>query len=124
LAFTAASCAANPARAFREAAGKAGAASRYFKARVYAELAEGRFTPHFGEVAIRRRRSVPERPKEFVLGASRIVVRPGARVGAQVERTVRDWLSYQLSWDGAAFSQGLLTWHGGAADAADVECSR
>jgi hypothetical protein len=129
LAFTAASCAADPARAFREAAGKATAASRYFKARVYAELAEGSFKPRFGDVAIRRRRAVPESAKEFVLGASRIVVRPGARVGAQVERTVRDWLSYQLSWDGAdrpVAKDALMTWHEGARlrdllDAADVE---
>jgi hypothetical protein len=128
LAFTAASCGADTARAFREAAGKATAASRHFKARVYAALAEGDFTPRFGEVAIRRRRTVPEKPTEFVLGASRIVVRPGARVGAQVERTVRDWLSYQLSWDGAGrpVAKGvLLTWHEGARlrdllDAADV----
>lgn len=128
LAFTAGSCAADPSRAFREAASKAIAASRYFKARVYAELADGTFTPHFGEVTVRRNRAVPEDSKGFVLGASRIVVRPGARVGAQVERTVRDWLSYQLSWDGSdgpVANGSLLTWHEGARlrdllDAADV----
>ncbi len=117
LAFTAASCAADPARAFRLASAKAAAASRYFKARVYAELADGRFTPHFGEAAIRRNATVQKDPKSLVLGASRIVVGPGARVGAQVERTVRDWLSYQLSWDGAdrpVAKGALLTWHEGA----------
>jgi len=129
LAFTAASCAADPARALREAAGKANDASRYFKGRAYAELANATFTPRFGEVAIRRNGVVPKEPQAFVLGTSRIVVGPGARVGAQVERTVRDWLSYQLAWDGAdgpVANGALLTWHEGARlrdllDAADVE---
>jgi hypothetical protein len=115
-------------RAYREAARKATAAARYFKARVYAELADGTFAPHFGAVTVRRSRTVPEKTKGFVLGTSRIVVRPGALVGAQVERTVRDWLSYQLSWDGAdgpVANGTLLTWHEGArlrdlTDAADV----
>jgi hypothetical protein len=117
LAFTAASCAADPAPAFREAAAKATAAARYFKARVYTELADGTFKPHFGEVAIRRNSAVPKEAKTFVLGASRSVVARGERVGAQVERTVRDWLSYQLSWDGAdrpVANAALLTWHEGA----------
>jgi hypothetical protein len=117
LAFTAAPCAADPSRAFREAARKATDASRYFNARVYAELADGTFTPHFGEVTIRRNRAVSSESKGFVLGSSRIVVAPGERVGAQVERTVRDWLSYQLSWNGAdgpVANGTLLTWHEGA----------
>jgi hypothetical protein len=129
LAFTAASCGANPASAFREAAGRAAAASRYFKARVYSELARGTFTPRFGEAAIRRSRDVPKEPGGFVLGASRIVVGPRTRVGAQVERTVRDWLSLQLAWDGTdrpVAKDALLTWHEGARlrdllDAADID---
>ena len=117
LAFTAASCAADPARAFRLASAKANDASSFFKARIYADLAALRFTPRFGEAAIERNLQVPKDPKAFILGASRIYVGPGERVGAQVERTVRDWLSYQLSWDGADRAVGkgaLLTWHEGA----------
>ena len=128
LAFTAAACGADPARAFRDAAAMARAASSPFKAHMYAELAEGRFAPRFGESTILRSLTVPGNATAFVLGASRIVVSPGARVGTQVERTVRDWLSYQLAWDGSerpVAKSALLTWHEGARlrdllDAADV----
>ena len=117
LAFTAARCGADPARAFRAAAAKARGASASWKASVYAAIAEGRFEPVFGEAAIQKARSLPYETTSFVLGNSRIVVPSGARVGAQVERTVRDWLSYQLSWDGADRPVGrssLLEWHEGA----------
>lgn len=117
LAFTAASCRADPANAFRVAAARARLASDPFKASVYAAIAEGRFSPQFGDVTIERKLPVPKGATSFVLGASRIVVRPGTRVGVQVERAVRDWLSYQLAWDGADRPVGkpaLLTWHEGA----------
>ena len=117
LAFTAASCVADPVRAFEAAAAKAREANAPFKASVYADLAAGRFTPRFGEATIVRKLDVPKQTSAIVLGASKIVVDPGALVGAQVERTVRDWLSYQLAWDGAdrpVSSEALLTWHEGA----------
>lgn len=116
LAFTAASCGADPKPAFRRAAEKARRASASFKAEVYDELADGRFAPRFGEAVIAKRLEVPLGVTSFVLGSSKIVVGEGERVGAQVERTVRDWLSYQLSWDGAGRAvtePSLLTWHEG-----------
>ncbi len=129
LAFTAESCGADPSIAFRLAAARARGASASWKARVYADLAEGRFTPVVGETAIARKLDVPRDAKSFTLGASRIVVFAGSRVGAQIERTVRDWLSYQLGWDGTGrpvARKDLLTWHEGARlgdllDAADVK---
>jgi len=129
IAFTAARCGADPARAFRAAAAKARGASASWKASVYAELAERRFDPVFGEAAIRRSRALPAETTSFVLGQSRIVVPSGGRVGVQVERTVRDWLSYQLAWDGSDRPVGrsaLLDWHEGARlrdllDAADAK---
>jgi hypothetical protein len=117
LAFTAATCRADAADAFRLASAKARGVSAPFKARVYADLADGRFTPSFGDASIVRKLDVPKTATAFILGASKIVVNPGARVGAQVERTVRDWLSYQMSWDGAArpvTARELLNWHEGA----------
>jgi hypothetical protein len=115
-AFTAAACGADPASAFRLAAARARLAADPWKATVYSAIAAGRFAPEFGAAKITRKLAVPQGATSFVLGASRIVVRPGERVGAQVERTVRDWLSYQLAWDGVARPVGkrsLLTWHEG-----------
>jgi hypothetical protein len=48
---------------------------------------------------ITRKLEIPPRAASFVLGASKIVVPAGNPCRRQVERTVRDWLSYQLSWD-------------------------
>jgi hypothetical protein len=128
LAFTAASCGADPISAFREAATLAQRVHASFKAGFYTDLADGRFTPRFGDAAIERKLDVPKGATAMILGASKIVVAPGARVGAQVERTVRDWLSYQLAWDGAdrpVAGPTLLNWHEGAClrrllDAADA----
>ena len=117
LAFTAAACGADPAPAFQSAADEARGASASFKAGVYDGLAAGRFAPRFGEAAIERKLVAPANTTAFVLGASTIVVDPGALVGAQVDRTVRDWLSYQLAWDGAGRpvpKAALVTWHEGA----------
>ena len=61
--------------------------------------------------------AVPAGTRSFVLGASKVVLAPGTRVGAQVERTVRDWLSYQMQWDERdrpVPKDSLLTWHEGA----------
>jgi hypothetical protein len=116
-AFTADTCKADPAAAFRVASAKARGASESWKARVYAELADDTFQPSFGEAPIAKKLEVPAGATSFVLGASRIVVSAGTRVGAQVERTVRDWISYQLTWDERDAAVGhdeLITWHEGA----------
>jgi hypothetical protein len=126
LAFTAASCGADPASAFRDAAAEA--AAEPFKAEVYRQIAAGTFVPRFGDASIEKRIAPAAHARAFVLGRSKIVVYPGEPIGAQVERTVRDWLSYQLAWDGADRAVGkdaLLPWHEGAClrrliDAADV----
>jgi hypothetical protein len=116
-AFTAEPCGADPGGAFAEAAGRAQAAGQPWKADIYGSVARGRFRPKFGDSEIVRSLAVPDGTTSFVLGASRIVVSPGARVGAQVERTVRDWISYQLDWDGTgrpATRAALVSWHEGA----------
>jgi hypothetical protein len=116
-AFTAEDCGADSKAAFRTASAKARAAGASWKARVYSALAEHRFAPEFGEAPIRKKLVVPPGATSFVLGASKIVVGAGSTVGAQVERTVRDWISYQLAWDekaGAVSADHLLTWHEGA----------
>lgn len=116
-AFTAETCSADPAAAFREASARARGASESWKARVYAELAGNSFEPQFGDAPIAKRLEVPPGATSFVLGASKIIVSAGTRVGAQVERTVRDWISYQLTWDERDAPVGqseIVTWHEGA----------
>ena len=117
LAFTAAECGADVGAAFARASRSAAAAGQPFKADVYRRLADGNFTPRFGEVAIRRRMNVPTGTTAYVLGASAIRVAGGERIGVQIERTVRDWLSYQLAWDFSdrpASREELIPWHEGS----------
>ena len=117
LAFTAAECGADVSAAFARASRSAAAAGQPFKADVYRRLADGNFTPRFGEAAIRRRLVVPAGTTAYVLGTSTIRVAAGERIGVQMERTVRDWLSYQLAWDfedRPAARDALIPWHEGS----------
>src|SRR5262249_36287779 len=117
VAFTAEDCGADSEAAFRQAAANARAAGESWKSRVYLALSERLFAPQFGESPIAKKLEVPPGSTSFVLGASKIVVGAGSSVGAQVERRVRDWLSYQLDWDersGDVAADRLITWHEGA----------
>ena len=117
LAFTAAECGADVGIGFGHASQSAAAAGQPFKADVYRRIADGNFVPRVGEVEIRRRLDVPPGTTAYVLGASTIRVAAGERIGVQMERTVRDWLSYQFAWD---FSErpanrgDLIDWHEGS----------
>jgi hypothetical protein len=117
LAFTAAECGADPGAWFARAARSADAARQPFKADVYRRIADGTFRPRIGEVAVARRLEVPDGVTAYVLGASAIRVPAGRRIGVQMERTVRDWLSYQLAWDFTERPPGreqLIPWHEGS----------
>lgn len=117
LAFTAADCGADAGAGFAQAARSAAAAGQPFKADVYRRLAQGNFTPRIGAVEIRRRLEVPPGTTAYALGASTIRVAAGERIGVQMERTVRDWLSYQLAWDfreRPASRDELIDWHEGS----------
>jgi hypothetical protein len=117
LAFTAEECGESARTWFARAARSALRAGEPFKASVYRRLADGSFTPTVGDVAIRRRLEVPPGTTGYVLGASAIHVAPGETIGCQVERTVRDWLSYQFAWDFTARSpspEELVPWHEGS----------
>ena len=117
LAFGAAECGEDAAPHFRRAAVSAREVGEAAKAGVYDAVASGRFRPRFGSSAIERRLDVPEGATRIVLGRSAIRVGPGTRIGVQSERTVRDWLSYQLRWDFAARApeaEELLDYHEGA----------
>ena len=117
VAFTAEECGADPRGAFRAAAAAARAAREPWKARVYRDAARGRFRPRFGNQTIEWKLSVPSGTRAFVLGASTIRVRPGERIGVQVERTARDWISYRLDYDLTGrppAPDSIIEWHEGA----------
>jgi hypothetical protein len=117
LAFGAAECGEDPAPQFLRAATSAREAGSPRKATVYDQIAGGRFRPRFGSAPIERRLDVPVGATRVVLGRSAIRVEPGAHIGVQSERTVRDWLSYQMRYDFAARpgeATELLDYHEGA----------
>jgi hypothetical protein len=117
LAFTAPECGRDPSPYFQRASRLAGKLGDAWKAGVYEALAAGSFQPTFGEATIERRLEVPDGTVAFVLGASAIRVEAGTVVGAQIERVVRDWLSYQMESDlsrAVASSDRLLWYHEGA----------
>jgi len=99
------------------------------EADVLERLSERALQPKFEEIQIETALRVPPGAKTMVLGESRIELAPGTKVGAQVDRVARDWLSYQMKWDLSAApmnNANLLTWHEGAllrrvADAAPVD---
>ncbi len=55
--------------------------------------------PRLEEAEIRTSLGAPAGAQTMILGASAIELKPGMRVGAQVDRTARDWLSFQMRWD-------------------------
>src|SRR4029078_2206888 len=96
VAFTAAECGGDSVGAFGRASGAAEMAGQPLKARIYRDLALGSFEPVFDEAPAPPLRAAPAGATGFILAESAIRVAPGERIGVQVERTVRDWLSYQL----------------------------
>jgi hypothetical protein len=116
-AFLAGPCGGDSSAAFRRAAQAAGETGDPFKARTYRAIASGRFRPRGGEQEIGRSLEVPDDAVGFVLGASSIAVPAGSSVSIQAERTVRDWLSYQLNDDLSSRPverDALVDWHEGA----------
>jgi len=117
LAFTATECGERPAPHFARAAELAGKAGSGVKARAYAQLASGEFRPEFGGTEIRKKLQVPAEVRGYVLGESVIRVDEGQRIGVQIERTVRDWISYQVAHPPGAevpARGNLLDYHEGA----------
>ncbi len=118
-AFLSGDCGADPLAAFRKAADAAASAGDAFKAGVYRSVAAGTFQPRFAsqEITTTSLEPPPENADGYLLGASSIHVPDGARIVMQAERTVRDWLSYQLQDDLSTDSTGsaqLLGWMEGA----------
>lgn len=116
-AFLARECEGDVASKFARAAELARKANDPLKSEVYASLAREAFEPRFGETRIGHALTVPADATTFILGASKIAIANGTRVTMQGERTVRDWLSYQLHDDYStrpAKREYLVDWHEGA----------
>ena len=107
----------DPAVYFRNASKLSAKLGMKWRSTVMSSLARGGYTPSFEDVKIAHKLTVPPNAKYFVLGESSIRVRKGARVGVQLERTFRDWLSSQFRYD---FSENyarlanVLDYHEGA----------
>lgn len=118
LGMVAAEVGKDPAPFFTEAARLSGELELgAWRQRLLTDLAAGRAQPQFGEVTIGRNLAVPKGATDFILGETAIHVRAGARVGVQMERTVRDWLSYKMDYDlSATFPRlpNILDYHEGA----------
>lgn len=85
--------------------------------RILDQIGRGSITPEYEDVEIKTGLAFPKGAKTMVLGESRIEIDAGTKLGAQVDRVSRDWLSYQMKWDltGVAMpSKNVLTWHEGA----------
>jgi hypothetical protein len=89
-------------------------------------LSRKELSPKFEDVDIATKLDVPKSPKTLVLGESKIVITPEMRIGTQVDRVARDWLSYQMKWDlgGEAFEPTkLISYHEGAVVTKIVQAS-
>ena len=100
LGMVAAQTGRDPAPFFTEAArlsGELGLGA--WRQKLLTGMATGQARPEFGDITIRRNLTAPEGTTGYVLGETTIPIRRGARVGVQLERTVRDWLSYKMDYD-------------------------
>jgi hypothetical protein len=83
----------------KAAAGLARKAGLTMEADTLRQIASGDFKPRFDDVNIQSSIAVPAGAKTLILGESTIELTKGLRVGTQVDRVARDWISYQMRWD-------------------------
>ncbi len=63
------------------------------------QIASAGYKPRFDDVTMVSSIAVPSGARTMVLGESTIHLTPGLRVGTQVDRVGRDWMSYNMQWD-------------------------
>lgn len=97
--FTAAHGGVDPAPYLDEAARLADEMGIEWRSSILRSIAAGAADPSFDSTTIQRTLVVPSGTTHFILGESRIAVPRRAKVSVQMERTYRDWLSYQMSYD-------------------------
>lgn len=87
------------------------------EANILGALASGSFEPRFQPTLILAGVDPPPGARTMVLGESAVEVAPGTRIGTQVDRVVRDWISFQMKWDLTAkplSTEAVLDYHEGA----------
>jgi hypothetical protein len=99
LGFSGPECGQDSTRNWKAAAQLAQQLGFSTEAGVLRDLSRGRFTPRFGDTEIATVMEVRPGATTLVLGESVIELTPGMRVGAQVDRVARDWISVQMKWD-------------------------
>src|SRR5947207_2874475 len=85
--------------ALKQAAEYARSVGRKPEADIFDQLPRKTVKPQFGKTDIAAELKVAAKAKAMVLGETTIVLKPGMRVGIQVERVARDWASYEMRWD-------------------------
>ncbi len=99
LGFTGPECGESADRALAAAAEAANQAKRPLEAELLRQIARHELHPRFADANIKVQLAVPPDARSMILGKSVISVEPDTMVGVQVDRVVRDWISYQMRWD-------------------------
>ncbi len=117
LGFGGPECAQDGSKDLKAAAGLAQKAGLKMEAEAFRAIASGDFKPRFDDEIVTTSLTVPPAAKTMILGESAISLAEGMRVGTQVDRVARDWISYQMRWDltGNPFPPlFILNYHEGA----------
>lgn len=117
LGFSAEECGKDGSSDLQAAADLAKQIGQPSQSEMLGQIASGKLTPRFDKARIETSLVVPAGAKTMVLGESAIEVPAGLKVGVQVDRTARDWLSYQMRWDMTAKPISVFTildYHEGA----------
>jgi hypothetical protein len=87
------------------------------EANILGALASGSFAPRFQPTLIVAGVDPPPGARTMILGESAIEVTAGTKIGTQVDRVVRDWISFQMKWDltdKPVAVEAVLDYHEGA----------
>jgi hypothetical protein len=117
LGFGAPECAQDGSKDLKKASDLAEKAGLPAEAKALHSLGAGDFQPRFEEPTIATSLVVPADAATMILGDSTIDLSPGLRVGTQVDRVARDWISYQMRWDLSGKplpDSALVNYHEGA----------
>jgi hypothetical protein len=117
LGFGGPECGQDGSSDLKAAAGLAKKAGLKMEADALRQIASGDFKPRFDDEIIATSLNAPASAKTMTLGESTIELTEGMRVGTQVDRVARDWISYQMRWDltGNPFPPlFILNYHEGA----------
>ncbi len=116
LAFSGPECGQDTRHRLKDAARAASDAGLSAEADIFRSMLQGGERLRFSDIEIRNRLVIPAGATTMVLGESAIPLTPGMRVGTQVDRVMRDWISAQMKWPASdqPVSAPLIGYHEGA----------